>query len=139
MLEFNTLSMRHEQKWKDAGYIPKVYTEMMERPNRFVVIPVDEKTAYYFLNSPNNYTKCFDCKRINHETNTISRLEEDRLHWMSNYVKITQHDYVICQTQLDNPNWTTGYIVAAISIVLFMFFVGTAVIAWICTNTGKMQ
>lgn len=139
MLDFNTLSIRHEQKWKEAGYIPKVYTEMMDRPNRFVVISVDDKTAYYFLNSPNNYTKCYDCSRINHETNTISTKEEDRMHWLSNYVKISQHDYVICQTQLENTNWTTVYIAAAIIIVLLILFGSTAIVAWVCANVGQLK
>lgn len=139
MLDFNTLSMKHEQKWQEAGYIPKIYNEYMAKPNNFVVIPVDQKTAYYFLNSPNNYTKCFDCARIDQTANNVSRREADRMQWLSNYVKISQHDYVVCQSQLENQNWTTGYIVAAVTLVLFILFITTAVITWLYANFSKFN
>ena len=139
MLDFNTLSMKHEQRWQQAGYIPKIYNEYMARPNNYVVIPVDQKTAYYFLNSPNNYTKCYDCTRIDPQVNNISRQEVDRMQWLSNYVKISQHDYVVCQTQLESQNWTTGYIVAAVTLVLFLLFGATAVVTWLYTNFGKLK
>lgn len=139
-LSFNSLSKDHGEQWQRLGYVPKVYVDMMTKPNRFVVIPVDEpKTAYYFLNSPNNYTRCFDCQRINRETNEVSTSEEDRRHWMANYIKITQHDYVVCQSQLDSQNWTTVYLAAAISIVLFILFFCTAVFSWLYANITKFN
>lgn len=138
MLEFLSLSVKHENKWIKADYIPNVYKDILPDGKNFVRVPVDQRTAYFFFNSPNNYTKCYDCNRLTSDQFRISATEEDRLQWISTYAKFTQHDYTQCHSELDKQNWTTGYIVAAVTLVLFILFLVTAVIAWLVANVKKV-
>jgi hypothetical protein len=137
MLEFLHLSVKHENKWIKAGYIPNVYKDILPDGTKFVRVPVDQETAYFFFNSPNNYTKCYDCARLSPNQFQISDTEKDRLQWMSTYAKFTQHDSNECHNQLDKQNWTTGYIVAAVVFVLFILFVATAVVSWVSVNIKR--
>lgn len=139
MLQFLSLSIKHEAKWRQLDYIPSVYNELTPELNQFVTIAVDEQTARFFFNSQNNYTRCYDCQRIDHSTSTIHRDEQSRVQWVSNYVKFSQHDYTACQNQLDKQNWTTGYIVAAVSLVLVLFFLAVAAVSWVIGNLKKIK
>lgn len=137
MLEFLSLSVKHENKWVKAGYIPNVYKDILPDGTKFVRVPVDQRTAYFFFNSPNNYTKCYDCTRLSQFQ--IINNEEARLQWISTYAKFTQHDYTACHVQLDKQNWTTGYIVAAVTLVLFILFTVTAAISWLVINVKSVH